>query len=454
MELNSSSNKQKFLASSNKHVLILTIHGIHQWDVIPGLRDTGGQNIFVNQFANELVNIGYKVTIINRGGYAHPQTGEIQLGMHYKNSRQRIYYLEDGCEQFIKKENMGDRIPQLFNSLVDFIKKDNIPVDLLISNYWDAGILGVMLKQECLMNIKHIWVPHSLGAIKNRVLNLKQKEPLRIEERIAAERRVADNVDGIGATSSIICTSLHTDYEFKGKLFWLPPCVDIDRYYCRKVSENDPIWDFLSQQCSLPPEEIQKRRIISEISRTDTTKRKDVLIKAFAHIHKEYPDTFLIASIDNKQGDLAKELIALIHSCGVERSTAVVGSVWDRLPMIYAISDIYCTPSIMEGFGMSAQEAAATRVPVIASDKVAYVTEYLMGSSVKKIRYRGNRELSLGEGAIVVPADDVEGFRVALKCLLDDDGLRNKMAEAAFNNTIPYFTWPHIVNDFIKELDN
>ena len=102
---------------------------------------------------------------------------------------------------------------------------------------------------------------------------------------------------------------------------------------------------------------------------------------------------------------------------------------------------------------MSAQEAAATRVPVIASDKVAYVTEYLMGSYVKKIRYGNDRELSFGEGAIVVPADDVEGFSLALKYLLDDDDLRKKMGEAAFENTIPYFTWPHIVNDFIKELD-
>ena len=86
----------EFISSNRSHVLMLTTHGIHQWRVIPGLQDTGGQNVFVNDFADELAQRGYKVTIVNRGGYKHPETGKLQSGIDYKNQYQRIVYLDDG----------------------------------------------------------------------------------------------------------------------------------------------------------------------------------------------------------------------------------------------------------------------------------------------------------------------------------------------------------------------
>jgi hypothetical protein len=46
---------------------MITNHGIHQWQVVPGLPDTGGQNVFVNQFTAALVKLGFRITIINRG---------------------------------------------------------------------------------------------------------------------------------------------------------------------------------------------------------------------------------------------------------------------------------------------------------------------------------------------------------------------------------------------------
>ena len=72
---------QEFLASNRKHILMITNHGIHQWDVVPGLPDTGGQNLFVNMFTETLASLGFRVTIVNRGGYAHPVTREMQLGL-------------------------------------------------------------------------------------------------------------------------------------------------------------------------------------------------------------------------------------------------------------------------------------------------------------------------------------------------------------------------------------
>jgi glycosyltransferase involved in cell wall biosynthesis len=106
----------------------------------------------------------------------------------------------------------------------------------------------------------------------------------------------------------------------------------------------------------------------------------------------------------------------------------------------------------MEGFGMSAQEAAATAVPVVASDRVPFAAEYLLGQAVKRLDGEPGQELLVGDGAIMVPADDVEGFAHALTMLLSDDALRAQMGRRALEITIPYFTWAHRTRDLLDDL--
>ena len=103
---------------------------------------------------------------------------------------------------------------------------------------------------------------------------------------------------------------------------------------------------------------------------------------------------------------------------------------------------------------MSAQEAAATRVPIVASNLVPFVEEYLLGESIEEIWFDGNAPNSIkkGCGSIVVQADDVPGFAFALEALLSNDTLRRQMGENAYNATIPYFTWANMVTVFLEVL--
>jgi len=195
---------------------------------------------------------------------------------------------------------------------------------------------------------------------------------------------------------------------------------------------------------------VQRRRIVTEISRTDETKRKDVLIKAFANVHEQYPETLLLVSIDDTEEELAANLRGLIDDLGVASDVAVVGYVWDELPDLYAITSVYCSPSVMEGFGMSVQEAAATKVPVVGSDLIPFVREYLLGEGVEKAPLNGGEEhLLVGEGAIIAPADNVQGFAKALEILVEDEESRRAMGERAYDITIPYFTWAKMTERFM-----
>jgi sucrose-phosphate synthase len=432
---------------------MITNHGIHQWDVVPGLLDTGGQNIFVNQFTKTLAGLGYRITVVNRGGYEHPLTGNFLEGIDYLDNRRRIVYIQDTSRLFIRKEDMADQIPELANSLWSFLEADNCFPDLIISHYWDGAMLGIEMNNRLKNVLKHVWVPHSLGFVKKKNMPRETWMDLKINARISNEKMIVKNVDFAVDTSSVIKESLLKEYDFKSSVF-LPPCIDTSRYFRREVSRDNEIWDFLSSCSGLSAEKIQECRIITEISRTDHTKRKDILIKAFSVIHKKYSDTFLIVAIDKNTKKLSSELLELISELGIRDYVAVIGNEMERMPLIYSITSIYCSPSIMEGFGMSVQEAASTYVPVVGSWLIPFVREYLIGNSGVTVQDSALVEGSVvrGDGAFMVKPDYIEGFSYSLERLLEDRELHGRMSEASFTITIPYFTWKDMTKYFLSEI--
>jgi mannosylfructose-phosphate synthase len=443
---------REFVKSERKHILMITNHGIHQWDVISGLPDTGGQNVYVNQLTDVLETFGFKITIVNRGGYPHPTTGEMRSGKRYKDAHRRILYIEDSTKEFVRKEDMKEQIPELTQNLNAVLQDEQQPIDLIISHYWDAALLGVKLNEARPEKIPHLWVPHSLGAIKKRNMPPESWAKLRVDERIVTEREFIPRLDHVAATSSLIRESLKEDYGSSVSLF-LPPCVKPDKFYAREVPEEHEIWDFLSRTLGAEKGELLRSRFITEVSRTDKTKRKDVLIRAYARAREQHPELKLIVSIDSHEEELYRELTALIEELGVQDGVVVIGHEAERMPSIYSITAVYCSPSVMEGFGMSVQEAAATSVPVIGSDKIPFVKEYLLGDEVREEQVAGGETtMQIGEGGIVVPADETAGFAAAMEMLLSDERMRKEMGERALDITVPYFTWEEMTRRLLNKM--
>ena len=108
---------------------------------------------------------------------------------------------------------------------------------------------------------------------------------------------------------------------------------------------------------------------------------------------------------------------------------------------------------------MSVQEAAAVGVPVIGSDKIPFVVEYLMGENPQDVQVEpesgsGDRKdgLRVGRGGIVVPSDDTDGFVQALDLLLSDEARRKTMGREARSITVPYFTWSEMTRRLLDRM--
>jgi len=440
-----------FESSGRRHILMITNHGVHEWDVVPGLPDTGGQNVYVNQFTEALIGMGYRVTIANRGGYPHPKTGRPQRGQVYHTSgHARIIYLEDGTDEFIRKEDMDDQLPELAENLRHQIGEHGDEFELIISHYWDAGKLGILVNNANPVRVPHIWIPHSLGALKKRNMEPSTWADLRIDERIACEREILKSIDAAVSTSTAIRDTFKNDYCYDARYF-LPPCIDQDRYRPRTATEVEGVWSYLAERCGASVDQLRKKKFITEISRTDHTKRKDVLINAFRLVKDEVPEAMLLVAIDPHAQSQYDRLMAQISELGLSDDVIALGSVWDMLPLVYSATDVYCTPSVMEGFGMSAQEAAASGKPIVASNLVPFVVEYLIGPEPQRVEVE-SKDILFGQGGVVVQADCVQGFANALVTLLKDDKRRQQMGDKARHITVPYFTWKHLTEQLLKDL--
>lgn len=429
---------------------MVTNHGLHEWRVDAGLPDTGGQNVYVNQLSSTLRKLGFRVTIYNRGGYPHPKSGVLRTGSSYRNAEERLTYLEDSSDRFIRKEDMFSRIDELARDLEKHLAESAEPA-LLISHYWDGAAVLDKALEELGLSGPHVWIPHSLGTLKKQGTPKEEWGALRLDERIATEEELLHRVSLVGATSEAMRRALAEAHGVTEALF-LPPCVDEDRFHRETAIQDHAALQLLSEATGLSEAEVQDSKVITEVSRTDRTKRKDVLIEAFARVHRTHPDALLAVTIDPQAGEISRELTALITERGLSGRVASLGSIWEYLPSLYGMTAVYCTPSIMEGFGMSIQEAAACGAPAVASQRVPFAVEYLKGSDVEtRPVAEGEQTIELGEGAIIVPSDSVTATAEALELLLDDDRLRKRMGEAAYRITIPRFTWQAVTRAFLAE---
>lgn len=444
----STSFEAQFNSSARPHVVMVTNHGMHEWRVDAGLPDTGGQNVYVNQLSSTLRKLGFRVTIFNRGGYKHPKSGVLREGTHYRNEHERLIYLEDSTDEFVRKEDMFFLLDELGEDLTAHLQASPEPV-LIISHYWDGAAIADRAMSRLGLDLPHVWVPHSLGALKREGTSPERYEELRLDERISMEDSLLHRVSLVGATSEATRRTLADEHGITEALF-LPPCVEEERFNREAARKDHSAATLLSDATGLSPEAVRSSRIITEVSRTDRTKRKDILIEAFARVHKKLPETLLAVTIDSNAGELYRELTALITERGLTGRVAVLGSIWEYLPSLYGMTSVYCTPSIMEGFGMSIQEAAACGAPAVASRRVPFAVEYLRGDPWE-VMSLGDEEVEVGEGAIVVPADSVAATAKALELLLTDESLRASMAEAAYRITIPRFTWEGVTRKFLAE---
>ena len=152
-----------------------------------------------------------------------------------------------------------------------------------------------------------------------------------------------------------------------------------------------------------------EERMILHISNFRSVKRLTDVVRIFARIAREVPARLVLAGDGPERHEAENE--ADLLGCG---DRLVFLGKQDSVAELFACADLFLLPSATESFGLSALEAMASGVPVIATD-VGGLPEVVIH----------------GTTGFLSPVGDTEGMAAGALDILRDDVRRKAMSRAA-----------------------
>ena len=308
---------------------------------------------------------------------------------------------------------------------------------------WALEVAGVSQRLQSLAREvdRHVWTPHSIGDLKAENYQDKPKDvvrSLKFCERRDHERAVCHRTRYFAATSQEIAEKLHTHLGVEWRdIFYFPPCVDGALFRRYSPEELAPVYDYLEEETGVSKDALKTARVVFETSRMDTTKRKDLLLDAFAQVaqHTENVYLFIGGGPNSSQvfQDLEKKRQA--HPVLQKRAFLLGYIPEEQLAPMFGRADIFASASEMEGFGMSASQAALAGAALVLSDLIPFGVQYVP------------------EDAILFPAGDADAMAQGIRDLLDDDARRKERVQRLVEIT-KTLDWDTQSGRFLEHLRN
>jgi glycosyltransferase involved in cell wall biosynthesis len=158
-----------------------------------------------------------------------------------------------------------------------------------------------------------------------------------------------------------------------------------------------------------------RRPVVGAVGRLDRLKGFDVLVDALAQL----PGVTAVIAGD---GPARAALVQRARERGVADRLEILGWQQEIGPFLRSL-DVFALPSRLEGLPLSLLEAMATRTAVVATDVGG------IGEAVAS-----------GETGLLVPPDDASALADAIRRLLDDDDLRERVVARAHEEWVARFT--------------
>ena len=398
-----------------RRIAMLSTHGYFDPVPVLGQTDTGGQVVYVLELAKALARKGAKVDIYTRWFDKEKQQVDPVPG----NTEVRVIRIPAGSWDFVAKEEIYRLLPELAGNMISFIENEKLEYSSFHGHYVDAGIVTLKVadhfKRPC------YFTAHSLGAWKREQMGgdpQEMEKKFNFNHRIKEENRILNTVSANTVTSALQKEKLEQLYGYvKPNVEVIPPGVNIHRYRPLRADEQP-------EKTNLP------EKYIYCLSRIDSNKGHDMLLKAFRLVLEQVPDAFLvIGGGSSRPKPREQEVLAgmkkIIGEYGMEGHVKFVGYVHDDdMVSYYRNAWLFVMPSLFEPFGMTTQEAMASGVPVIAS------------------KYGGIRSvITDGVNGILTDPANVSGFASDMVRLLTDTEWRQTIGRAGYELIRSRYSW-------------
>ena len=438
-----------------KYLVLISIHGlIRSHDLELGRdADTGGQTKYVVDLAKALAEHDdvEQVDLITR------RVVDVNVSDDYANptevlsDKARIVRIDAGPEEYIPKEQLWDHLDSFTDNLTNWLNEQSRMPDLVHSHYADAGYVGVRLAN--LLGVPFIHTGHSLGRDKRKRLLARGLSRDEIEHVYNMERRI-DAEEEILANADLVITSTHNEIEAQyglynyydpGRMSVVPPGTDLTIFHPPQGKEETAFATQLSRFLNDPG-----KPLILALSRPDERKNILTLIEAFGESRalQQIANLLIVAGSRDDIRDMESgaqsvltNILLLIDSYDLYGKVAVPKAhSSDEVPAIYRLvassRGVFINPALTEPFGLTLLEAAASGLPVVATEN---------GGPVDIIENCKNGEL--------IDPLDKSGITEALLKLLQNKNIWLQAAKNGIEGVRKFYSWQSHVKTYLEKVD-
>lgn len=402
-------------ATTKKHIALISVHGDPAIEI--GREEAGGQNVYVRQVGEALAQLGWQVDMFSRRVSADQET----IVEHSSNCR--TIRLTAGPVEFVSRDHGFQYLPEFVDQLIKFQKEAGINYDLVHTNYWLSGWVGMELKKR--LGIKQVHTYHSLGVIKYKTI---ENIPLVASQRLLVEKEILETVERIVATSPQEQEHMRSLVSQKGEIDIIPCGTDIQQFgsVTREAART---------RLEIDPE----AKVVLYVGRFDPRKGIETLVRAVRE-SKFYESKQLQLIIGggctpgNADAKECDRIAGIVNELGMDECTSLPGCLSrEILPAYYAAADVCVVPSHYEPFGLVAIEAMACGTPVVASD-------------VGGLQFTVVNE----ETGLLVPPQNVPAFNHAIDQILSHPQWQQELGKAAKKRVIDKFSWHGVASQLDK----
>ncbi len=437
------------------YILLISIHGLIRSHHLELGRDadTGGQTKYVVELSKSLAKQSNveRVDLVTRLIIDDAVDADYSELTEAIAENAQIVRIEAGPEAYIPKEELWSHLDSFTDRLFAWLLKQPRLPDIIHSHYADAGYVGVRLSH--LTGLPLIHTGHSLGRDKLRRLLASGMTLEQIEDRYHMLQRISAEEDTLSNADLVITSTRNEiedqyelyDYYTPEKMAIIPPGTDLDQFY--PPTENDEaiaFQDVLTKFLNNPD-----KPIILALSRPDERKNIVTLLEAYGRSPRLQELANLVIVAGNREDirelnegaqNVLTELLLVMDCYDLYGLVALPkhhssGEVADIYRLAAKSKGVFVNPALTEPFGLTLLEAAASGLPLVATEN---------GGPVDII---GNCH----NGLLVDPLNG-DAIAEALLQILEDETLWQKFSENGLKNVAKFYSWDAHAHTYIHKL--
>lgn len=440
------------------YLVLISVHGLIRGEE-PELgrdADTGGQVAYVLDLARELGRRPEveRVDLLTRriessrvaDDYARPGE-ELGPGAH-------LVRLPCGPRRYLHKERLWPYLGEFVDAALGHFRRLGRVPDIVHGHYADAGWVATRLAR--LLAVPLVHTGHSLGRVKKTRLLEAGMDEEALEERFNITRRIRAEETALGAADLVISSTRQEVEEQWGlyenvqpdRMVVIPPGVDLSRFQPPVPGEPEPPYaEELARFLRRPD-----KPVILAIARPDRRKNLTALVEAYGENARLQETANLVVLAGNRDDITDKEAMpseqrAVLRDLltAVDRYDLYGRAAYpkhhdsDDVPDLYRLAarrrGVFVNPALTEPFGLTLIEAAASGLPIVATDD------------------GGPREiLSHCRNGVLIDPLDTDAVGEALLDALTDPGRWDRWSEQGVVGAKD-FSWKAHAGRYLRELE-